>query len=309
MTAIPIHAKRQIKHALTARAGLALVAEGGGQRGVFTAGVLDSWQIARFNPFSILVGTSAGAQNIASYVSGQHGYAYSLITDLTRTTEFFNPWRLFSNKHIMDLDWYFAQAGNSFYAFDAHQASINSEGRTVRFSTSQSDSFKTTLMDPDKVGWLPALKLSSAIPYLYKSKQFLDGGVSAPLPIAEAYQLGGENIVSIRTTRNTPELLTDRVNKLKPLLCGKNRCPKFLKILDKHSTSYQKTDEFMRSPPNEVSILEVAPERELRTKVLGSSKEDIIADYKHGMKVGQKFLQRYGEQLLAQKTSDLSMTG
>ncbi|MCH2057568.1 MAG: patatin-like phospholipase family protein [Thalassotalea sp.] len=146
ITAIPIHAKRQIKHALTALAGLALVAEGGGPRGVFTAGVLDSWQIARFNPFSILVGTSARAQNIASYVSEQHGYAYSLMTDLTRTTEFFNPWRLFSDKHIMDLDWYFAQAGNSFYAFDAHQASTNSEGRTVRFSTSQSDS---TLMDPD----------------------------------------------------------------------------------------------------------------------------------------------------------------
>ena len=61
-------------------AGLALVAEGGGQRGAFTAGVLDSWLISNFNPFGILIGTSAGAQNIASYLSKQTGYAYSLIS-------------------------------------------------------------------------------------------------------------------------------------------------------------------------------------------------------------------------------------
>jgi len=87
--------------------GLGLVAEGGGQRGAFTAGVLDSWQIVHFNPFEILIGTSAGAQNIASYVSKQTGYAYTLISDLTRQNAFFNPWRLFTGKNVMDLDWYF----------------------------------------------------------------------------------------------------------------------------------------------------------------------------------------------------------
>lgn len=39
---------------------IALVCEGGGQRGIFTAGVLDEFMRAQFNPFDLYLGTSAG---------------------------------------------------------------------------------------------------------------------------------------------------------------------------------------------------------------------------------------------------------
>lgn len=38
-------------------AKIALIAEGGGQRGIFTAGVLDAWLEDGFDPFDILIGT------------------------------------------------------------------------------------------------------------------------------------------------------------------------------------------------------------------------------------------------------------
>lgn len=115
---------------------MGLVAEGGGQRGAFTAGVLDSWLVANFNPFSVLIGTSAGAQNIASFLSQQTGYAYSLLVDLTRNDAFFNPWRLFTGSNVLDLDWYFSHAKQPLYQFDHVQASKNSARRKVRFSAS-----------------------------------------------------------------------------------------------------------------------------------------------------------------------------
>uniref|UniRef100_UPI0018F8A4AD patatin-like phospholipase family protein n=2 Tax=Enterobacterales TaxID=91347 RepID=UPI0018F8A4AD len=58
---------------------LALVCEGGGQRGIFTAGVLDEFQRASFNPFDLMLGTSAGAQNLSAYICGQPGYARRVI--------------------------------------------------------------------------------------------------------------------------------------------------------------------------------------------------------------------------------------
>ena len=58
---------------------VALVAEGGGQRGIFTAGVLDTWLDAGHDPFDILIGTSAGSQNLTSFVARQKGYAKRLI--------------------------------------------------------------------------------------------------------------------------------------------------------------------------------------------------------------------------------------
>ncbi|WP_181902283.1 patatin-like phospholipase family protein [Thalassotalea euphylliae] len=273
--------------------GLALVAEGGGQRGIFTAGVLDSWQVAKFNPFKVLIGTSAGAQNIASYLSGQHGYAYSLITDLTRKPDFFSPWRLFGKQHVMDLDWYFEQAAHHHYAFDAKAATQNAHDRVVRFSAAKPKSLSTKLLDPTQVGWLPSLKRSSAIPYLYKSANLVDGGVSAPLPVKEAFELGGNTIVTIRTTATPPTSLGDKISKLKPLLCRNNRCPLPIRILDKHESAYQQTQQFIEQPPADVKVLEVKPFTPLSSKVLGSSKAALVDDYRQGVAAGQQFIQTF----------------
>ena len=76
------------------RAGqLALVCEGGGQRGIFTAGVLDAFLQQAFFPFELMIGTSAGAQTLSAYACGQHGYSRHVITRYTTSRDFFNPLR------------------------------------------------------------------------------------------------------------------------------------------------------------------------------------------------------------------------
>lgn len=270
--------------------GLALVAEGGGQRGAFTAGVLDSWLISNFNPFEILVGTSAGAQNIASYLSKQTGYAYSLISHLTRNADFFNIWRLFTRKNMMDLDWYFEQASNASYEFDVNSANLNTENRKVRFSASHSSNFETKLINPLEHGWLESMKLSSSIPYLYHSPQLVDGGVTAPVPVNEAYQLGARKIITIRTTVNTENLVPKPIKQLKPLICSKGKCPNFIKLFEEHESAYLKAEEFINSPPENTHVIQIKPQRPLKTTVLGSTEKNIISDYKHGLEQGMEFL-------------------
>ena len=268
---------------------LGLVAEGGGQRGAFTAGVLDSWLVSNFNPFSVLIGTSAGAQNIASFLSKQTGYAYSLLVDLTRNSSFFNPWRMLIGNNALDLDWYFSHASNTTYQFDQKQADQPAQNRKVRFSASDSSQLKPQLIDPVEQGWLDSMRYSSAIPYLYKSKQLLDGGISAPIPVREAYELGAKSIITIRTTMNTDNVVPKGLKQLKPFVCRGKQCPNFFKIMDKHEDAYVKTERFIQSPPDDEKVYEIKPLRPLKSKVLGSSKQDIIDDYKHGFKLGKQF--------------------
>ena len=289
--------KRKLVQSASPIEGLALVAEGGGQRGAFTAGVLDSFQVARFNPFQILIGTSAGAQNIASYMSQQTGYAYSLISNLTMTKPFFNPWRVFTGHNVMDLDWYFAQAKKPSYQFDINQANLNSSNRIVRFSTSDPKQMATKLIDPNQEGWLKALKYSSAIPYFYKSNRLVDGGVTAPVPVNEAYQLGAKKIITIRTTLDTKNLVPTPIKKMKPLICKGGHCPNFINLLDKHEETYLNAERFIHSPPSKVTVFEIKPHQTLASKVLGSSKQDIISDYKHGFELGLEFMSKEAEQL------------
>lgn len=275
--------------------GIALVVEGGGQRGAFTAGVLDSWLVNNFNPFEILIGTSAGAQNIASYLSKQTGYAYTLISSLTRKSNFFNFWRFFTNKNVMDLDWYFEQALNPIYEFDVKKASENAQNRKVRFSASDTSKLSTELIDPLEKGWIQSMKFSSAIPYLYRSPTLVDGGVTAPVPVNEAYQLGAKTIVTIRTTVNTDNLIPKPIKRLKPFICNKGGCPKFIDYFEEHEGAYFKAENFIRSPPPEVNVLEIKPEKLLQTTVLGSSEKSIIHDYKHGFELGMKFLKEHSQ--------------
>ncbi|TGC43164.1 patatin-like phospholipase family protein, partial [Salmonella enterica] len=62
---------------------MALVCEGGGQRGILTAGGLDEFMRAQFNPFHLYFGTSAGAQNLSAYLCNQPGYGRKVIMRYT----------------------------------------------------------------------------------------------------------------------------------------------------------------------------------------------------------------------------------
>jgi predicted patatin/cPLA2 family phospholipase len=88
-------------------AKIALIAEGGGQRGIFTAGVLDAWLENDFDPFDLFIGTSAGSQSITSFLSRQKGYAKRLIGGLSRRKNFYKLGRGLVGGNIVDLDWYF----------------------------------------------------------------------------------------------------------------------------------------------------------------------------------------------------------
>ncbi len=83
----------------------ALVAEGGGMRGVFTAGVLDAFLVNNYNPFNLYIGCSAGALNLSSYIAGQYRHGYRTISDFTTRPEFYNWSRFLRGGHAIDLDW------------------------------------------------------------------------------------------------------------------------------------------------------------------------------------------------------------
>jgi len=75
------------------------------------------------------------------------------------------------------------------------------------------------------------------------------------------------------------------------LICKREKCPKFIKLLDRHETAYLQAEDFIRQPPKGVKVFEIKPQRPLATKVLGSSQQDIISDYKYGFELGRRFLE------------------
>jgi len=297
----------------TASGKVALVAEGGGQRGIFTAGVLDAWLDAGHDPFDILIGTSAGSQNLTSFVARQKGYAKRLIRGLTRHKRFFQMGRGLVGKHIVDLDWYFQKTQEANRLLDLDTAKSNVVNREILFTATNARDRKAYFLNPMKSqnNWVDLIKASSALPLLYKqgvplhteieakkaanTDFYLDGGLAAPLPVTEAYQRGATKIVVIRTVDEGFQAQSPWLQKISAVMCATGTCPKTIDYLLQHEHAYQKELAFIENPPEGVEVIQIFAPKKLQSKLLGSSDAQLRHDYKLGQYAGAAFLEAEGK--------------
>ena len=93
---------------------IALIVEGGGFKSGFTAGVLDSFIINRFNPFHLYLGVSGGAMNLTSYISRQYKRNINIISAMSENTNFISIVRFLKGGNYMELK----------YLLKLHQSNI-----------------------------------------------------------------------------------------------------------------------------------------------------------------------------------------
>ncbi len=300
------------------RSKMALIAEGGGQRGIFTAGVLDAWLECEFDPFDLFIGTSAGSQNLTSFLSGQKGYAKRFISELSRRKRFYQLGRGLVGGNIVDLDWYFDKTIKGVFALDFMAATKSLGQRELLITATNSRNRQGYFLSPngDSSNWRQLLKASSALPFLYKqgvklaprlnvskvnqtetsvdypqADFYLDGGLAAPLPVREAYRRGARKIVVIRTVNADTHTQSAWVRNLKSWVYESGYCPKIVGYLVQHEHAYQQELTFIDNPPEDVEVIQIFAKNNLQSKQLSSTYMDLQHDYRAGIAAGNTFLQ------------------
>lgn len=281
---------------------IALVCEGGGQRGIFTAGVLDEFMQADFNPFDLFIGSSAGAQNLSAYVCGQQGYARRVITRYTTSKLFFDPLRFMRGGHLIDLDWLIDITRRELpLALNSGQLLFDS-GREFYMCACRSDNYTPGYFSPTSTNWHDLIRASSAIPGFYRlgveldGISYLDGGVSDAIPVREAARRGADTIVVIRTV---PSQMFSTPKWLKPVehWLHESALQPMLDIIHQHETSYGEIQQFIEQPPGDLRIIEIYPPRALASMALGSRVATLNKDYHLGRRCGRYFLATLGKWL------------
>jgi len=168
----------------------ALVLQGGGMRGIFGAGVCSALQELGYNEgFDELYGASAGALNGAYFLSGQAPYGTTIYYQNINNKHFINFFRF---KKIVNIDFLMDiiirvkplntnRLLSSSTVFNIILTEVLS-GKAVIFRKGE---FKNTDL-------LKILKATAAMPFAYdvpvniQGIDYLDGGVSCPIPITEA---------------------------------------------------------------------------------------------------------------------------
>lgn len=182
-----------------------LVLEGGGMRGVYTAGILEYFlEQELFFPY--VIGVSAGACNAASYLSKQKGRNKTVTVEYASDPRYISWRNYFKNRQFFGMDFIFDEIPNQHvpYHYDVFYNS------PVEFVVGATDCltgmpvyFKKQEYGQDL---LTVLRASSSLPFIapeirYQDKILLDGGISDPIPIKKAQDDGfKKNIVLL--TRN-----------------------------------------------------------------------------------------------------------
>jgi len=188
--------------------------EGGGFRGVYTAGVLDFF-IDRKAMFSSVYGISAGACNLSQdrgrYIEIAKRFCndprYMGVGQLLKTGSIFN-WQ-FSFYEIPER--YISYNYDTFYASPMHLkvgATDCATGRCHWFSRENGDDL---IRDSIASSSMPLLAPMQEI----AGRQYLDGGIADSIPVGQAMQDGWEKQVIVLTQNKG---YVKKPNKLMPLI-------------------------------------------------------------------------------------------
>ena len=282
---------------------LALVCEGGGQRGIFTAGVLDEFMRAEFNPFDLYFGTSAGAQNLSAYLCNQPGYARKVIMRYTTTRDFFDPVRFVRGGNLIDLDWLIESTASKMPLAMDYAARAFDQGKSFYMCACRQDDYTAEYFAPDDKTWLDLIRASSAIPGFYRPGvslngiNYLDGGVSDAIPVQEAAKRGAKTIVVIRTVPSQMYYTPQWFKRMERWL-GESSLQPFVNLVQHHEQSYSAIQKFIESPPGNLRIFEIYPPKLLHSMALGSRLPALRDDYKLGRLCGRYFLATVGKLLV-----------
>lgn len=273
----------------------ALIVEGGGMRGVFTAGVLDAFLDKRLKDFDQYYGVSAGALNLSSFIAGQRGRSQSLYTNLCLDPRFISMSRHLKGGNLFDLDWFFDKV-NMQYSLDNRRFREQLSERTLTIVTTNTDTGAPcyqTINDktPRKV-LSNTLKATCALPMIYRTPividdiPMMDGSLSDPMPVLKAIENGCTDITLIRTR---PVAARKKATPSSRMFAWQyRRQPAIAELIRQQYNLYNESASQFESleVSDNIKLTQVAPEAPLNSTRSTRNRARLVADYHLGYSQG-----------------------
>jgi len=187
------------------RQKIGVVDVGGGFRGVYAAGVLDTC-IEHKIQFDLGIGVSAGSANMVSYAAGQKGRNLTFYTEYGRRKQYAGMGNFLRKGSYIDLDYVYGTLSNSDGEYPLDYDAIVQNPMEVVAVATEAVSGKAkyfTKRDIHRDGY-DICKASSAIPFVCKPYEidgvaYYDGALADPVPVQAAFDMGCDKVVVILT--------------------------------------------------------------------------------------------------------------
>ena len=270
----------------------ALIVEGGGSRGVFSFGVIDSFIKASYNPFDIHLGVSNGAVVQLWYLLKVADYNLDKML-FSASKDYVRYSNILLNKSIMDFEKLYQDA-NKVFPIDFDRLQNNLLGKKFYVVVSDAETGNPEYIELTKENYINEMLATGSLPVLMKNpillqgKRKYDGGITDPIPVQKAYEMGAREIVIIRTY----EQAFIRKTKLENYIAAfaTREYPNISKALKTNTATYNAALKFINNPPSDCKITQICPPQRLTTKRATTNINIMKADYQIGINCGKNFL-------------------
>lgn len=265
---------------------IGLVLEGGGHRGIYTAGVLDTFAENKIS-FDGIMGVSAGCVHGASFLSGQIGRSIRYTTKYCDNSNYMGIGSLITTGNFFNEKFCYYDLPETLDPFDNDTFDKN---QTQFFAvctdvkTGSAIYHECETLKGEKIKWLQA---SASMPLVSKiikieDNLLLDGGIADSIPIKKMQELGFEKNIVILTQeagyRKNP-------NSLLPIIkLVYKKYPKLIEAIENRHIIYNQQLEFLEEQEKLGNVIIIRPSEKPTASRTEKDKEKILETYNLGKK-------------------------
>lgn len=260
-----------------------LVLEGGGMKGIYTAGVLDFF-LEKEMDFSSCYGVSAGACHLCSFLSKQKKRAYRVAVNYLDNKKYCSIFSLLTTGDLFGVNMCYDLIPNyldpyDFEAFKRYEGKAYAVVTNIR--TGEAEYLRLVDMHKD----IQAVRASSSMPLVSRSvkigeEHYLDGGIADSIPIARSIADGnGKNIVVM--TKETGFYRKPESN-LAAIKARYVRYPKVYELMKIRDKMYNDTLDYLEKMEKEGKAFIIRPKKKSEVGRVEKDKDKLDALYKEG---------------------------
>lgn len=225
-----------------------LVLEGGGMKGVYTAGVLDFF-LDKGIEFSNIYGVSAGACCMCSFVSKQRGRALDTTVDYLDTKKYCSVESLLTTGDLFNVDMSYRLIPDYLYPYD-YETFGKYQGRIYAVVTNIETGKPEYLRIRDMKKDIDMVRASASLPMVSRNvkigkKIYLDGGISDAIPLQKSILDGNLKNVVIMTKEVGYKRQPASAAMLAALKMRYLRYPKVHELMAERHINYNETLKFI----------------------------------------------------------------
>lgn len=266
-----------------------LVLEGGGMRGIFTAGVLDFF-LDRNISFDTVIGVSAGSCHGCSFVSRQRGRALAVGIDYLDDKDYCGLYSLIRTGDLFGADFCYRRIPDELYPFD-HKTFEESSTKFYAVVTDCETGEAVYQHLPEMHSGVQYVRASSSMPLVSRMVEldghlYLDGGMADSIPIRQSQSMGNVKNVVVLTQ---PKGYRKKPSGGMALVKAKYRhYPALVKDMAERHIVYNETLDYLAEQEAAGDVFVIRPPKDLPLGRVEKDKDKLKLAYNMGYREAER---------------------